>query len=125
RIQQRFDLAGRQAFSYHLGYNYLRPSVQASEGVQSKYALESLRHQFIAGVNYSMDALSVQLENRLLKRELGKAYNVSDIRVNYQFEKVLLYTEVTNLFNTEYKEAGAVPMPLRWISLGVKYRWNP
>jgi len=124
RMRQSFDLDKRQSIGYHISYNYLHPTVKTSEGIQSKYALESLRHQFIAGVDYKINSLAVQIENRLLKRELGKAYHVSDIRVNYQLEKALLYAEVTNLFNAEYKEAGAVPMPSRWFSLGVKYRWS-
>lgn len=124
RIRQDFDLNKQRSIGYHLSYNYLHPTLKVSEGIQSKYALESLRHQFIAGVNYKINKLAFQIENRLLKREHGKAYDISDLRVNYQLKKALVYTQVTNLFNAEYKEAGAVPMPSRWFSLGVKYQWN-
>ena len=92
--------------------------------MQSKYVLESLKHQLLVGVHYQLDRLSFNMENRWLQRELAEAYNVADIRVNYQWEDLLLYTEATNIFNAEYKEAGAVPMPGRWFSLGVKYQWK-
>lgn len=124
RILQHFDLGDRQSIGYHVSYNYLHPKLEATDGSQSKYTLESLKHQFIAGVNYKLNNVSFQLENRLLNRELGEAYDVADVRVNYQWPKILLYTEVTNLFNAQYKEAGAVPMPTRWLGVGIKYQWS-
>jgi iron complex outermembrane receptor protein len=124
RIQQNFYLEGRQSFGYRFSYNYLDPRIRSSADVQSKYVLESLRHQIIAGAHYRINELSLQIENRWLQRELSDAYNVTDIRVNYNWQKLLFFTEVTNLFDAEYTEAGAVPMPTRWFSLGLKYEWN-
>ncbi|WZL89776.1 TonB-dependent receptor [Salinimicrobium sp. 3283s] len=124
RIQQNFYLKNNQSLRYRLSYNYLDPSIISSEGIQSKYILESLKHQFIAGISYGIDNLSLQLENRWLQRELANAYNVTDIRVNYNWQKLLFFTEVTNLFDAEYTEAGAVPMPTRWFSLGLRYELN-
>ena len=91
---------------------------------QSKYVLESLKHQFIAGLNYGIQNFSVQLENRWLKRELNEGYQLTDIRLAYQWNAFRIYSDVTNIFDTQYKEAGAVPMPGRWFSLGLKYVWN-
>jgi iron complex outermembrane receptor protein len=124
RVQQDFDLGGQQSMGYQVSYNYLQPSFETSTETQSKYTLESLKHQFVSGIHYRIDDLSFQIKNRLLKRELGNTYDVADIRINYQLQNFLLYTEVTNLFDATYKEAGAVPMPSRWFTLGVKYQWN-
>lgn len=124
RVQHRFELAPQQKLGYDLSYHYLKPSLENSEGNQSKYTLESLKHQLITGVNYQYKDFSIQLKNRWLKRELASAYHITDLRVNYQLNKFLLYTEITNLFDEEYTEAGAVPMPTRWFGLGVKYQWN-
>lgn len=124
RINQQMSIGARQSLGFHASYNYLRPTAKVADGTFSKYALESLKHQFVAGVNYKVDRFSGQIENRLLKRELGSAYAITDIRLNYQFEKILLYTDLTNLFNTEYIETGAVPMPSRWFSVGMKFNWN-
>jgi len=124
RVQQDFDLGGQQAIGYEVSYNYLHPTLETTDGNQSKYTLESLKHQFIAGIHYRIDNFSFQLKNRWLKRELASAYDVADVRINYQLQNFLLYTEVTNLFDAEYTEAGAVPMPTRWFGLGVKYKWE-
>ncbi|WP_026449594.1 TonB-dependent receptor plug domain-containing protein [Aequorivita capsosiphonis] len=124
RLQQNFDLGGHQSIGYNLSYNYLQPSLESSSGTQSKYVLESLKHQFVAGVHYRIKDFSFQIKNRWLKRELASAYDVADIRVNYEWQNFLLYTEVTNLFDATYTEAGAVPMPTRWFGLGMKYQWN-
>lgn len=123
RLQQDFKVAHKQSFGYDVSYNYLKPSLESTTEKQSKYTLESLKHQLVAGIHYSINDFSVQLKNRLLKRELGDSYNVADIHLNYKVQNILLYTEVTNLFNAKYLEAGAVPMPTRWFSLGVKLQW--
>lgn len=122
RIQQSFDLGHKQKFGYHLSYNYLNPIIDRSSDLQSKYALESLKHQFIAGINYGIGKFSCQLENRLLKRELADGYDVADFRANYQINKVTLYSSINNIFDAQYTEAGAVPMPTRWFALGAKFK---
>lgn len=124
RLFQTLNLGSNNSFGYKLSYNHLNPRINTSDNSQSKYVLESLRHQVIAGVNYNCRKMSAQIENRLLKRELGKAYAVTDIRVNYTLSRLILYTEVTNLFDSQYTEAGAVPMPTRWYGLGLKYTWT-
>ncbi len=124
RLQQDFKVTDTQSFGYDLSYNYLNPSFETSAEKQSKYILESLKHQVIAGIHYTINDFSFQIKNRLLKRELGDSYNVADVRLNYKVQDILLYSEVTNLFNASYVEAGAVPMPTRWFSFGVKLQWN-
>ncbi|RXJ51491.1 TonB-dependent receptor plug domain-containing protein [Gelidibacter gilvus] len=124
RLQQDFDLGDEQSIGYQVSYNYMQPSFKTSTDTQSKYTLESLKHQFIAGVHYQITNFSVQIKNRWLQRELANAYNIADIRLNYQAQNFMLYTEVTNLFNASYQEAGAVPMPTRWFGLGVRYQWQ-
>ena len=124
RLQQNFDLDDQHAIGYDVSYNFMKPSFETSTDIQSKYILESLKHQFIAGIHYRINDFSFSIKNRWLQRELGNAYDVADVRVNYTYENFLLYTEVTNLFNATYSEAGAVPMPTRWFGLGVKYQWN-
>ena len=124
RLQQNFDLDDQHAIGYDVSYNFMKPSFETSTDIQSKYILESLKHQFIAGIHYRINDFSFSIKNRWLQRELGNAYDVADVRVNYTYDNFLLYTEVTNLFNATYSEAGAVPMPTRWFGLGVKYHWN-
>jgi iron complex outermembrane receptor protein len=124
RIGQQITISQNQKMGYKLSYNYLNPTAMESANNFSKYVLESLKHQFIAGINYNYKNFSTQLENRWLKRELNDAYFITDIRLAYQWNSLRIYTDITNLFNTQYKESGAVPMPSRWFSLGFKYIWQ-
>lgn len=123
RLRQNFKFAHKQSFGYDVSYNYLKPSFESTTEKQSKYTLESLKHQLVAGIHYSVNNFSVQLKNRLLNRERGDSYNVADVHLSYKVQNIFLYTEVTNLFNAKYLEAGAMPMPTRWFSLGVKLQW--
>lgn len=124
RVNQDFYLSDKQSIGYQVSYNYMKPSLESSSENHSKYVLQSLKHQFIAGVHYRINDFSFNIKNRWLKRELANSYNVADVRVNYKMDNFLLYTEVTNLFNASYKEAGAVPMPTRWLGVGIRYQWN-
>lgn len=124
RLQQDFELGGKQSVGYQISYNYMNPSMDTSTEIHSKYVLESLKHQLVAGINYNINSFSVQIKNRWLQRELANSYNVADVRLNYKLQNFILYTEVTNLFDARYQEAGAVPMPTRWFGLGVRYQWN-
>lgn len=125
RWNQQIEIASNQRFSYQLSYQYLSPKKQEnSDGIISKYVVESLKHQAILGLNYQYDQFGIQWQNRYIKRELNEGYIVSDIRLSYDFSKFQLYTQASNLFNSTYKEAAAVPMPTRWIQLGVKYKMS-
>ena len=124
RMQQEIQLRNQYALTYHLSYNYLHPSLRGQQGTQSKYLLESLQHQWIAGADYQLNRLQIGMENRIQKREFGKAYYIADIRIKYALNQLGIYTQVNNLFDGVYTEAGAVPMPGRWFSLGLHYQWN-
>jgi len=107
-----------------LSYNYLDPQPMDSGDKQSKYVLQTLKHQVIAGIHYTYNAFTIQLTNRYIKRMLNDPYDVLDVRASYQFDHFKLYTDVSNLLNATYKEAGAVPMPSRWFSLGLTFNWH-
>lgn len=121
RIHQHFNLGNNQRLGYRISYNYLSPSIESEAESQSKYVLESLRHQLITGVDFQWNQWNFRVENRWIQRELAAGYNLADIRVNYQLSSVRLFTQVTNFFNAQYSEAGAVPMPGRWFGLGIQY----
>lgn len=123
RIQQHFVFGEHQSFSYFVKYNYLLPDIQKSDK-QSKYVLESLKHQLIVGINYKIKDFYLQISNRIIQRELNKAYDLLDVRLNYQIKQFDVYADVTNILGTEYREVGAVPMPTRWFQLGLRYRWS-
>lgn len=123
RVQQSFQFEGNQKLSYFVKYNYLLPNVSVGDK-QSKYVLESLKHQLIAGVNYFVKGFSVQLTNRFIERELNQPYDLLDLKLNYHIKGFDVYASVSNLLDAKYRESGAVPMPARWFMLGLKYSWK-
>lgn len=124
RLHQDFSLGEGQHLGCQLSYNYLQPRYLSNEYEQSKYVLESLKHQLIAGLNYGYKAFSIQLENRFIERELNKAYDVLDARLNYKIRHFLIYVDISNILDAQYKEIAAIPMPPRWFSLGMKFQWK-
>lgn len=123
RASQAVPIHARSRFQYTLSYNYLTPvSTVRSEGMDSKYSLESLKHQLALRTTYTQNQLSVSFNNRLLKREQKAAYLITDLRIGYDLPKITFYTDITNLFNQHYVESAAVPMPRRWFALGARYR---
>lgn len=105
-----------------LSYTYLSPMIEnKTDGMLSKYSLESLKHQVVGTVNYTYDQFSITLANRFNERLTYKSYWIADIRLNYTLDKVKFYIDAQNIFDTTYIEAGAVPMPGRWFTLGMKF----
>lgn len=115
-----------QSLQYRLmlGYTYLDPSVLSDlDGVISRYQIQSLKHQLTGSFNLSIDRWSFTTANRLLQRASANRYFVADLRVNYRWSTFDIYADVQNISDTQYIEAGAVPMPGRWSTLGLRYTW--
>lgn len=115
---------GDEVTSWNLGlsYTYLSPKIESKESDKiSKYALESLKHQLVGTVNFKHKNFNATLANRFNERLTYKSYWITDVRLNYTMDKVNLFLDAQNIFDTTYIEAGAVPMPGRWFTLGVKF----
>lgn len=106
-----------------MGYSYLHPKINdnTAENNASKYAIESLRNQINLNFTISHMAWSLTTANRFNERLSYKSYFISDLRFAHQLNKLNLYVDAQNLFNVKYIEAGAVPMPGTWYTLGAKY----
>jgi vitamin B12 transporter len=105
----------------NVGYNYLSPSFKNNTGLNriSRYVLESLRHQFNAGAQVAiLQHFNVSASARYCMRINYKDYTVVDTRISYKHKHFQLYADATNILDVTYIEAGAVPMPGRWMTLG-------
>src|SRR5690606_26695048 len=105
-------------------YTWLRPRFRQVEGQEySKYALENLRHQLILRASAAFrEKYTLNLTARYLERVNYKSYWLLDARANATFGAFNLYADLNNIANVQYVEAGAVPLPGRWISLGLKWQ---
>ncbi len=87
----------------------------------SRYALESLRNQLSGTINAEFyNLMSLTVTTRYCQRISYKDYTVMDARLSFKQKYYNIYADGANLFNVQYIEAGAVPMPGLWLSLGIK-----
>jgi vitamin B12 transporter len=104
-------------------YTHLDPSFKTTlaSATLSRYALESLRNQLSGTVHADVyNTFGVTLTARYNERINYKSYTVLDARLAYKQAKYSIYADGANLLNVQYIEAGAVPMPGSWFTLGVK-----
>ena len=104
-----------------LSYTYLDADLEeVGEGIESRYALSNLKHQVVFSVDHKIwNQVRHNLRTRYLDRAALSNYFLWDSRIYLQTPQLTLYAEATNLTNTEYSEAGYVPMPGRWLRVGV------
>lgn len=125
------DVAGAEAsFSFRLpsnkwlqhfdlSYTYLDASIQTEDVELSRYALDNLRHQVIAGVEHRVfSQLFHSVRYRYVDRVNLEDYSLVDLRLMWKTSKTNLFLEATNLFNQTYTETNLVEMPGRWIRAG-------
>ena len=106
-----------------LSYTNLNPDLKKtlSTAVFSRYALESLRNQLSGTLSADIyKLLSLTLTTRYCERINYKNYIVTDARLGFKQKHYSIYVDGGNLFNVQYIEAGAVPMPGSWFTLGLK-----
>lgn len=104
-------------------YTNLNPSFKKTlvTAVFSRYALESLRNQLSGTISADFYKLfSLTVTSRYNERINYKDYVVMDARIAFKQKHYSIYADGANLFNVQYIEAGAVPMPGSWFTLGVK-----
>lgn len=104
-------------------YTHLDPSFKTTLAAAnfSRYALESLRNQLSGTVNAEFSSFfAITLTARYNERINYKSYTVLDTRLAFKQRNYSIYADGANLFNVQYIEAGAVPMPGSWFTLGIK-----
>jgi iron complex outermembrane receptor protein len=110
--------------SVSIAYTYL-DSDRDTQGMESKYVLDYLRHQVNGSMVFTwLPSLKQVIKTRYAKRMAGDRYTVVDTRLTYRFSNYEVFLEATNLFNENYIESGFTPMPDRWIMGGMKFNWE-
>ncbi len=107
--------------NYRLGYTYLDNQYKNKE--LSRYALQNLKHQFVAQLDVKfLKFFSNQLIYKYSARVNLGSYNVLDEQLNFRIKDLNFYVLISNLTNTKYVETNLVPMPGRWFHLGFTYQ---
>jgi iron complex outermembrane receptor protein len=121
--------------SLRLGYLAMGMSQSEETGMISKNALNYLRQQFLLNLGRSLgEQWSVQAQLRHLQRQADKqeSYRLLDFQVQYHYSwahpyldadrwQATLYVQVQNALNSQYREIASVPMPPRWMNIGIKF----
>lgn len=101
--------------------------VRSSAPVPTRYVATNLRWQ---GVLETTWALPLDIEGTFMVRLVERVNNpktnvIGDLRLWHRFGTMLrAVAEVSNLWNTDYVEAGLVPMPPRWFRIGLDFGLN-
>jgi len=108
--------------NFNLGYSYLQSEFKDTQlEVDSKYLISSLKHQVTNTVDVQYKKFTILFATRFNERATGATYWVNDFRINQSINKFSIFLDAQNIFNTTYCEAGAIPLPARWFSLGAKF----
>jgi len=121
RASYPITLAYKSKLNLNLAYSYLESQFTDMEpGLASKYLISSLKHQLTNTIDFQHATFSVLIAARFNQRISGSSYWVNDFRINQSINKVTIFLDAQNIFNTSYYEIGAIPLPARWLSLGVR-----
>lgn len=117
-----------------LSYCYISQRQQEKEGIQSKYALEYLRHKLVARLQTKIwKQLFFDMSWRLQERmgsytatngtvEHYGGYGIVDCRLVWKGRMLEVHGDVNNLFGRRYVDYGNVPQAGTWVVAGVKVR---
>lgn len=103
-------------------YTYLDPNRETDANRISRYALESLRNQLTGNLDLGLyNGFSVSVGAKYAQRINYKDYTTVDARLSFERKQYNFYIDSSNLTDASYMEAGAVPMPGRWYTLGMRF----
>ncbi|MFH1686630.1 MAG: TonB-dependent receptor [bacterium] len=107
----------------NLAYTHLENSRSEDlEGYQSKYVEDHLARQLLVGVDLVWTGpLTQNIQLQHFQRVDGKEHTLVNTRVVWSIRDLALSLDVTNVFDIEYTEIGTIPMPGRWLRLGIRF----
>lgn len=107
--------------SLSLQYAWLDVERDASNW-ESKYILDNLRHQVILDLAGRLSgSLFPSARLRYQQRQTGDDYVVVDAHLSWKKDALELFADASNLFDRSHSEIGTIPMPGRWVRVGVSY----
>ena len=105
-----------------VNYNFIEDEIQDIDALFTRYSLNSLKHQLSASFNSRFCKYVTQsISYRYVERTKGESYNLFDAKISTAIKKFEVSLNANNIFNTNYREAGLVPMPKGNWMLGLTY----
>jgi vitamin B12 transporter len=108
-----------------LGYTFLEDEVKALNVNFSRYAINSLKHQFTSRLSTQLfKNISQNIIYKHAERTSGESYNVWDASIIVSLKQFEITATASNIFNAEYYETNLVPMPKGNMLFGLRYNFN-
>ncbi len=121
-LSNHLHMSKNYRLDMNAAYTYLDQQIVVPASLKSKYAIEALRHQLIAGVRSTFfKRYQLNVNARYQYRISHNDYTLLDARLMYLAKHWSVYGDVNNILNTQYKESGAVPLPGRWYTIGFNF----
>jgi iron complex outermembrane receptor protein len=123
-LSSHLKMSEQYKIGLNISYTYLNQEIVAPKELNSKYAIEALRHQLICRLNTTwFQALDINVAARYQQRISYNDYTILDLHIAYHLQNWQLYADLNNLSDAQYKEIGSIPMPGRWVTLGLQYTY--
>lgn len=108
-----------------LGYTFLEDEVKDLDINFSRYAINSLKHQFTSRLSTQLfKNLRQNIAYKYAERTSGESYNVWDASLIFSLKQFEITATANNIFNAAYYETNLVPMPKGNILFGLRYFFN-
>lgn len=108
----------------HINYSFIDDDIKNVDVAYTRYSLNSIKHQLSSTFTSKFFSfLDQSISYRLVERTDGETYNVVDAKLSTVFNKVELFFNANNIFNTVYTETNLVPMPKSNVMIGVSYNF--
>ena len=116
-----------------VSYAYIDQDKKSEPDVQSRYALEYLRHKVVAQANLRVWRnlnlnVSYRWQDRMENYEQNgemvayEPYSLLDARLSWDTSSYRVYAEANNLLNRTYYDYGNIPQPGIWVRAGAVWR---
>ena len=116
-----------------VSYAYIDQDKKSEPDVQSRYALEYLRHKVVAQANLRVWRnlnlnVSYRWQDRMGNYEQNgemvayEPYSLLDARLSWDISSYRVYAEANNLLNRTYYDYGNIPQPGIWVRAGAVWR---
>ncbi len=106
----------------NIGYTYIDDSIKEVNVPFSRYAINSLKHQWVTDLNLHFNKnIPASITYTYAERTTGTNYGVLDSSLQYVGKNITWSFTGNNLMDAEYSETNLVPAPGVNFMLGMKY----
>jgi iron complex outermembrane receptor protein len=108
-----------------LGYAYLDDNILEQNEELSRYALNTLKHQYTTRLSTQLfKNISQNIVYKYAERTTGQTYNVWDASLVYRLKQMEFTITASNIFDADYIETGFTPMPPSNVLFGLRYNFK-